>query len=120
MADAKVTIDMVDEKHRQELAELLAERAKQTRIKKGAEESEKALNEMIAPLLRRLGHTNVMAWDDCGNRKQFLLVQGGNSSINRVMLINEGVDPDTINRCTKVTSFTTIQVRDVKEKEGGG
>lgn len=117
MPEAKTTIDLVDVKFRKELAELLAERAKQTRIKKEAEESERALNEMIAPLMRKLGHTNVLAWDDCGNRKQFLLARGTNSTINRVMLINENVDPELINRCTKTTTFESVQVRDVKEKE---
>ena len=111
----KVTInEVVNENTRAELAELLAERAKWVRIAKEAKEMGDSCSEMIKPMLADLGITNILAADDQGCTKQFIMQGGVNATIKRKLLIDAGIDPELIDQCTDHTSYTSIQVRNYK------
>lgn len=102
-------------KMRRELTELLAERGRIKREKAALEDDEKALNLAIIPILKKLGYKSVTAPDDQGEVKSFGLVTGTSTSLDKKMLLTKGVPPETIAECTKVTSYETISVRDIRE-----
>ncbi len=114
----KTSIEEIsDKRKKKELAELLAHRAQFSRIKKNAEEEIEACNAALVPMLQSLDIVSILAYDDMGMPKRFVVTQGSNSSINKQKLLLASVHPDIIAQCTTVSKFTTIQVRDIKEAE---
>lgn len=109
----KYVLADVAAKQRKELAELLAERAKWQRIKTEAEDNAANCSILLVPLLQKLGIKNILAPDDTGTDKVFILTHGVNTSIKRELLLVRGVDPDIIEDCTVRTQYDSVQVRKV-------
>jgi hypothetical protein len=116
MPNEKKTLnDVKSKRKREELAGLLAEKARWTRQKKEAEDNLEAVTEILAPLMDELQVANITAPDDNGVPKCFILVHGTSSRIDKTELINHSVDPELIALCTKYTDYVSITVRSVRD-----
>lgn len=108
----KHTLDSIKgAKARKEIAELLAEQARWKRIRTEAEENIKLATELLIPKLINLGITNILAPDDQGTDKVFIVTNGTNVSIKRELLLLRNVDPQIIEDCTVRTQYQSLQVR---------
>ena len=118
-ARKKTAIEEVPAKQRRELQQLLAEKARLSRIMRESKEEVDAITGTLIPMLRVLGITNVLADDDQGMPREFVVTRGCSASrINREKLIQKAVDPAIIDECTEPgTEFFTVTVRAIKGED---
>jgi hypothetical protein len=100
--------DIKSKKLRTTVAELLLEQARWNNTKKEAEEQLKAIGETLIPLLTNLGINRIVAPDVEGVNWKFGVVSGTNSHIDKMLLIQKGIDPDVVDACTKMKSYQFV------------
>jgi hypothetical protein len=104
---------------RAEIEPLLLERLECQKQKGAAEKRGKELDEILIPLLYALDEKNANGnYATAFPTVAGTAVDGEHASIDRAALILEGVDTETIDKCTKRTPFTYVLPRAVKPKKG--